>query len=565
MADLSLAVRLFLESRGFDTGLNKSAGNVNKFTGTISRSVSVMSGGLDRVSNRYGALLTGFAGLQAVRGVMSMEDRIVALGDEAGFSADKMNELKRQIFDVAQQDDIKLNPDQLLDALDMIVQRTDDLEFAQKNIRNIGLAIRSTGQDGATIGEMTAAFHQMGIVLEDDVLAAFDILKRQNLSKLSPQVVASYAALGRTGVPAIRELGAALKTIEQGAGSQEAAIPVFQSLLSTLTDVDKLKVFQAGGIQVFDPKQPDVMRPIHELLGEIITRAGGNVTVLRQIFDPRAMKGLNAAVEEFKRTGSIESIDRWYQVQADGSRLQEGAAARAATFSAAVSDLNTEFRKFADKELVGPMNDMTEFLRSLDSETLQRWMTLGKWLALGLGGLMAARGVFRLARDVFNAGRFVMGKGGSAGGSMGGGTPVYVTNMGGMGGIGSDLASLGGLGRSGGWLAKLGILARGAGAVGLAGTAGYAAGTLIDKGLQRSEIGLEIRDQIGRAVAIMLAAVGNDDAVRALANNEKKFQGTLEVKLTKEGDLRVDRISTNGDGPEIESNAMFGLMTAGTL
>jgi hypothetical protein len=422
MADLSLAVRLFLESRGFDTGLAKSARNVTGFTGSVSRSVSVLSGGLDRVANRYTGLLTGFAGLQAVRGVMMLEDRIVALGDEASLTKEQMAALKSQVFEVAQQDDIRVDPSQILDAIDEIVQRTDDLDFAQKNIRNIALAIRSTGQEGSTIGEMTAAFHQMGIVMQDDVLSAFDILKRQNLSKLSPQVVASYAALGRTGVPAIRELGAALKSIEQSTGSSESAVPVFQSILNTLTDVDKLKVFAAGGIQVFDPKQPDVMRPINKILAEIIERAGGNKQVLNQLFDARSAKGLNAAVAEFQRTGAIESLDRWYQVQADGSRLQQGAAARAQTFSAALGDLNTQWKKFADSELTGPVNDLKEFLNGLEPGTVQRWMTVGKWLAVGIGGLMAARGTFRLARDVFNAGRFVLGKGGSIGGALGGAT-----------------------------------------------------------------------------------------------------------------------------------------------
>jgi hypothetical protein len=435
------------------------------------------------------------------------------------------------------------------------------LDFAQRNLRNIALAIRSTGQEGSQIGEMTAAFHQMGIVLEEDVLAAFDILKRQNLGKLSPQVVASYAALGRTGVPAIRELGAALKSIEQSVGSPEAAVPVFQSLLSTLTDVEKLKVFQAGGIQVFDPDQPEVLRPINQLLGEIIARADGNVKVLGQIFDSRSLKGLNAAVEEFNRTGSIQSIDRWYQVQADGSRLQQGAAARAATFSAAVSDLHSEFRKFADSNLVGPLNEMTKFLHSLEPGTLQRWMTWAKWLGIGLGGLLAARGAFRLARDVFNAGRFVV-SGGKSGGLGGGGllgganpVPVWVVNSGGMPGLGK-LGGAGGAGRMAGWMrAAMPWLAR-TGAVAGAGYAGYQAGSILyDKAISGTQLG----DLIGAGIARSLAFFGNDEAQAAI-DRQVKFEGTLEVKLTQEGELRVGGMKSSGDGPTIQTRSTLGMV-----
>jgi hypothetical protein len=99
--DLSLALRLFLESRGFNTGMSEAKRNLTGFTGGFSRSISVLSGGLDRISGRYSALLTGFVGLQAVRGVAALQDRIVALGDEASLTAEQMAALKQEVFDVS--------------------------------------------------------------------------------------------------------------------------------------------------------------------------------------------------------------------------------------------------------------------------------------------------------------------------------------------------------------------------------------------------------------------------------------------------------------------------------
>jgi hypothetical protein len=135
-------------------------------------------------------------------------------------------------------------------------------------------------------------------------------------------VFAAYAASGRGGMEAIREMGAALQMIRQGTGSSEQAATAFEALMRTLQDADKVKVLQEGGIQLFDPEAlkrgEEVLRPVNELMGEIIRAAGGKGTILSQIFDAEAMRAFNTALAEFRKNGQLNSLEKFFNVQAAG-------------------------------------------------------------------------------------------------------------------------------------------------------------------------------------------------------------------------------------------------------
>ncbi|MBW1712580.1 MAG: hypothetical protein JRJ59_05500, partial [Deltaproteobacteria bacterium] len=55
--------------------------------------------GLDRVANRYSALIGGAAGVGAVRMVARLQERFTRLGIQARISQKEVNTLKREIFE----------------------------------------------------------------------------------------------------------------------------------------------------------------------------------------------------------------------------------------------------------------------------------------------------------------------------------------------------------------------------------------------------------------------------------------------------------------------------------
>ncbi len=410
----------------------------------MNRGLSAAGRGIDRLGNRYTAFLFGGGAIGTLHMVGNLEARFTRLGIQANRGAEEVDRLKRKIFEVSQAPDIRIDPGQLTAAIEEIVEKTGDLKFAEDNLRNLAAAIQATGAEGLSIGGIAAEFQKMGLTDPNDVLKALDILTvqgkagaftLQNLAALGPRVVTAYTAMGRTGLPAIREMGAALQVIRQGTGSSEMAAAAFEALLRTLGDADKLKILKGGGIEIFEPGSTTQMRSLPVIMEEIIKKTRGSKVSLSRVFDAEAIRAFNAAVGEFQRTGSVASLDRFYNVQADGTTVLADSARAAKDFNSALTYLYTSYRKFADSELAGPVARLADALNGLEPGALQRWMDIAKWIGIIGAGAIGARKAYRIGRGLMG----MFGKTGAAGGGMGlpgvaglpaGVVPVYVVNKG---------------------------------------------------------------------------------------------------------------------------------------
>jgi hypothetical protein len=570
--------------------------------GRVRRSAQMVGRGLDAMGNRYTALITGAAGIGTLRSLSRMEERFTRLGIQANKSEEEMEGLRRKIFETARAPDIRVDPSQITSAIESIVEKTGDLEFAQQNIRNIALAISATGAAGQNIGEIMAEFQKINIKAPDEVLRTLDTLNEQgkqgaftlqNLAALGPRVINAYTATGRTGPEAIREMGAALQVIMQGVGEASNTATAFEALLRTLQNADKIKVLQSGGIQVFDPKELEqgrqVLRPINELLVDIVKKTDGRATVLSKVFDGEAMRAFNRAVTEYRASGGVESLDRFMQVQADGEQTMKDSARAADTMAGAMRNLTSAWTNFADDNLTGTVQSAADALNSLDQETVDRWLKIGGIALGGLGVAIGGRFLGKLGSDYLTAGKKVLGRGrGGVGGALGGAVsgaapiPVYVVNqpgLGGQGGAGRRGPRGGGaaarsrrifnpmrnLGRAPvGSIGALGAGAIGTAglAVGAAGAAGYGVGTLINKTLiDGTETGRKIGDSIGEAVARTLAFFGNDEAQRAVEFNDRRDAGTLKIEVNQEGRVTAVTPARGDGGPDMDVDlGISGLM-----
>lgn len=557
----------------------------NRYLAGMTRVAQRAGNMLDRAGNMYMGLIAGVAAGAAARGVINLEERFARLGIQANESADEMDRLKREIFAVSQAPDIRVDPGQITSAVEAIVEKTGDLEFARNNLENIGLAIQATGAAGENIGDILAEMQKAGIGGPQAVLEVLDTLNQQgkegaftlqNLAALGPRVTSAYLAMRPASQEAFREMGAVLQVIRQGTGSSEQAATAFEALLRVMGDTEKLKVLQEGGIQVFDTEAlkegRKELRPINELMEEIISRAGGDRTIIQNVLgDAEAVRAFNAAVAEFNRTGAVDSLDKFMAIHGDGSATLADSARAAETASAAMQNLSTAWQKFADQELTGPIQATADALNSLDEETVDRWMQIGKWVGIAGGGLIAAKklGLGRLAGRIFGGGRRGGGVAGALGGAAmaGGVIPVYVVNMGGgMGGMGPDIGR-----PNGGRIPPAGgpkifkpsrwqllrhanlksLAAMGAGALGTAGmyvggagAVGYGTGTLLNKTLID---GTELGESIGRNVARVLAFFGNDSARAALdaERRAQEFNGELRIRIDSEGRPTIEEMRQN--------------------
>lgn len=618
MADM--AASLSLDARGnVSTQLSKWTQGIDKFSKVGRRSLRTLAGasrlaskGLARLGNRYTALAGGAAGAGSIRYLVGLDARITQLGVQANKSADAMNNLKSEIFAAAQNKKIRIDPAEMIAAVEKIVEKTGDLDLARENIEVIGMAIRATGAAGQDVGALIADMSEkFAIRGKDEFLATLDAVVNQgkagaftlkNLATQGERVTAAYALLGRTGPGAVKEMGAMLQMIKRGVGGPEQAATALEALIRTLNDAESRKKIFGAGIKIIDPSDPERMRSVIDIVKDLVTATKGDAVKLSTVFDAEAMRAFSAAIIEYNQTGGFASFDKFLNVQSTGASLIEDSTRNAKTASAALGSLFIAWKKFSDENLTGPIKDLAETLDGLGTEKVD---TLVKSLGYGAAALGAFIVASKVAGGVSNIRNAFGKKGGSrtaAASGIGAPMPVIVTNWprGGSAGLGTrggksrtrggKTGKLGKLGKVG-ELAKRGSKLLGrvgapvaaimygvdfAGAAfagdkkGMAGSAGGAGGALAGAaaGALIGSVVPIIGTAIGGIIGSILGGLGGEQLGRMMAGNnpatedrKDKFDGTLKVQIESDRPAHVKELSSSNSNVDIEVDT--GLIMAG--
>lgn len=446
---INLAGNLAAKSRQYSQSMSQFAANNQRAMNMLKMSTAAAGRGIDAMGNRYVALGAAVAGGATVKGYAELDRRISRIAIAADISRDKAKELKDEINAVSNTKGIRIDPSEATAAVEEILTKTGDLEYAIANLPNIAAVIQATGAGGADIGSIFTELKKLGVENQKAAMMAIDTLNIQgkegafrlsSLAKEGPKIFAAYAATGRQGTQAVTELGAALQIIMRGAGSEPEAVTAFEALIRDITrpeTVKKLK--EIGGIQVFEPEElkkgREVMRSLPALMEEIVTKSKGLSSNLALInLSDEAKRALKPVIGEFIQKGDIKSFDQFLNMSGDGTTTLNDAAVAASDFAASLQLVSNSWSQFANQQLAEPIAELADAINSLEPDAVQKWLETGKNIALVVGGLVAVKkGVdaYRWAKESWDATKPGKGGAGGLGGAMAdlGATPVYVVNM----------------------------------------------------------------------------------------------------------------------------------------
>ncbi len=453
---INLAGNFANKARQYGQSMTQFAANNQRAMNMLKMSASAAGRGIDAMGSRYVALGAAVAGGATVKGYAELDRRISRIAIAADISRDKAKELKDEINAVSNTKGIRIDPNEATSAIEEILTKTGDLEYAIANLPNIAAVIQATGAGGLEIGGIFTEFKKLGIEGSAAAMKAIDTLNIQgksgavtlaSMAKEGPKIFAAYAATGRQGAEAVTELGAALQVIRGGVGSDAEAVTAFEAVIRDITRPETVKKLKdLGGINVFDPEQlkqgKEVMRSLPELLEEIVTKSkglSGNLDALN--LSDEAKRTLKPLIAEFAQTGDVKAFDKFLKVAGDGTTTLNDAAVAASDFAASLQLVSNSWSQFATQQLAAPIAELADAINSLEPDAVQNWLETGKNIALVVGGLVAVKkgiDAVKWTKGVWDAAKPSKGGAGGLGGAMAdlGATPVYVVNMpgGGMGG-----------------------------------------------------------------------------------------------------------------------------------
>ncbi|MDZ7804341.1 phage tail tape measure protein [Thiohalophilus sp.] len=571
-------------SRSFEKAMKRMSKRGQRHLSGLSRTAAMAGKGLDRIGNRYAALLTGGVMTLAVRNVSKLEARLTRLRTDGRMTEEQIASLKQQLFDVATDPSIRVDPNEILGGFEEIITRTGDAKFAQENIRNIALGLQATGSEADATGAVMSNFYKGNVKDSADMISVLGVLIKQakqgsvafrEVATVGNALFAPYLAAGQSGAQAFKDMGAVAQVTIDASKSADTATEATKSLIAELQKKEIQDFLKGRGIEVFDEGK---IRSLPKIIEEIVNDAGGDITKIGSKFGQSAIRVFQGVMLE----GNMEKMKQLAQIQADGSEVLKDSAANAATFESAMRGLRTEWQIFADDNLAEPVKELSAWLGKLDKETVQLTLNTAKWTAGILGVAVAGRKIFKLYRGISGmvrgrSGKLVdsaTGKGGA--GALGSAKPipVFVVNngMGRKGRMGARGRAGGrGAGGRGGRMARgaRGLASKGGRALGTAGLAfgaweaGQAIGDVIsDKFVKDTSFG----DALGEGIAKTLALFGNEEAKRAVAANERlerleKQQASMKIEITGDQKARVKELKSEGIEVDVDAGYQMSPMS----
>ena len=348
----------------FGQSIRKMSQSGRRQLGLLRKSADRVGSAIGKLGNRYTAAGAAVGVVAAAKGVIDFDAQLQQLAIDADISDQRLAQVKQRIFEIANLPTLRVDTDQLLAGIKEVTARTGDIEIAMDNLESIGLLMAATGATGVDSGAMVANFYEkFQIKNPKQLLSTLDEAARlgkqgafelRDLATEGNAVSAAYAATGRTGPVAAREMLALLQVIRRTTPSAAEAATSFERLISTLI-AEKAQDLQNSGIQIWDPDKlkqgVKIARDIPGIIRDILKASNADPEKLANAFDIRALRAINAFALEYKETGALPSMDRFMRVRGNGDQLRKDAARNAETAAAALRSIGNEGKRVADSAL----------------------------------------------------------------------------------------------------------------------------------------------------------------------------------------------------------------------
>ena len=447
MADVKASVLLTLKDL-YSKELGKMGTATKKFSSDTLAAVNKIDGVFSGMKTKLGAIGVSLSLGAASNEIIDLDARLTRMGMTADASAEQVNRLKQKIFEAAQDPNIKMDPSKIVDALDVVMTKTGNLDYVEANVRNIAVAMQAAGSAGEDMGDVFSEFQKRNYSA-DKISHLMDVLVKQGdqgeytlqkLAKTGKAVLSSYSTIGDT-VEDVKKLNAVMQILVADTKNEELAATALDSVISELSDPKKQEKLGIIGVAVRDTegKFRDLADIMNDILG--VAKKEGNIDFLSEVFGVTSMK----AVRAFQNYG--KNYKKLTEGLGDTTGALEAKSARmAGTMKANLQNLQTTFLKFADTNLAKPLERLNDLLSYL-SEKPERLEKVFNTIKYGLGAIVAVKGLAKVSGFIgsissgirtLTGGSMQAVLGGTLPGNGAGaasGLPVFVTNMG-QGGMG---------------------------------------------------------------------------------------------------------------------------------
>lgn len=423
----TVGVRLKIQGRQALKQVKTLGGRINKALGKI-RPIAGMLGGVGGVY-----MLQSLA-----RKTIEFDVALTRLSIQAHKSKDVQADLRKEWIKVATETGIA--KEEIGAAGQSIIDATGDFEFMRKVMKDVTVMSQVTGAEMGGLGNVVSDLKNNFNLTGEEAAQMLRVFTEQGekgkltLVELAQSGARAFSAMKLAGIDsrdAIKHAGAELQIYRRGFGTAEETTTAYLGTISRLAGMaDQLG---KKGVKVFDPKDPNKMRALSDILSDVFTKIGTDAETLSELFGIRNVVGVQAMATAFQKAKTEgkdldDVLSEFNEVKGDPTRFSremgrmlDTTGGKLMTFQQKLDAIFDEAMMASIDDLAGYLPELTKLIKFLvdNKEAIIAVWGLGKMgafapaaAALGGGGA-AAVGTAAAAKE---AGKAAASKGVGPGG-----------------------------------------------------------------------------------------------------------------------------------------------------
>ena len=399
MADNSVTLRIGADPTKLQNGLKQSSAAIDSFgsraRASIARVGSSLKGLADRMVTPFNSLVLGGGLGMAIKNVGDLSESLMYYGMAAKKSDADTKVFRDSLHKMAVETGV--DADTILAGISRIGEVTGDFDFSEQMGETLAKAAKASG---ASVDELAAVAASMKTSMgwgAEQIASSFNSLIIQGdqgsytLQKFAAEGKALLAAASSFGIKSqdqFANFGAYLQVMNTSIKSEAELTTSVSSLFNEL--IGKAKDLKKIGVRVFD--KDGNLNDFDDIMHQLMEKTDGNIKKISPMFGASALKALTPVMAEYKN--GWQTLDAITKSGQDGMNNTEELDKR---FQKTSDDFNTNVNKmkavalqFADTNLAGPVNQLSDALKYLGEH--QGLVTAGfKAMTVAAGALVAVK------------------------------------------------------------------------------------------------------------------------------------------------------------------------------
>jgi len=399
LADNSVTLRIGADPTKLQNGLKQSSAAIDSFgskaRASIARVGSSIKGLADRMVTPFNSLVLGGGLGIAIKNVADLSESLMYYGMAAKKSDADTKVFRDSLHSMAVQTGVDANT--ILSGISKIGEVTGDFDFSEQMGETLAKAAKASG---ASVDELAAVAASMKTSMgwgAEQIASSFNSLIIQGdqgsytLQKFAAEGKALLAAASSFGIKSqdqFANFGAYLQVMNTSIKSEAELTTSVSSLFNEL--IGKAKDLKKIGVRVFD--KDGNLNDFDDIMRQLMEKTDGNIKKISPLFGASALKALTPVMAEYKNGWqTLDAITKSGQEGMNNTgELDKRFQKTSDDFNTNVNKMKAVALKFADTNLAGPVDQLSEALKYLGEH--QGLVSAGfKAMAVAAGALVAVK------------------------------------------------------------------------------------------------------------------------------------------------------------------------------